>query len=80
MYIEHHTMINSVGAGKGSVPRAVDTETYRSNYDNIFKKTAEPSVVDIREELQTKFDAAVARRDTAEMACYWAQLTEYKVL
>ena len=73
-------MINSVGAGKGSVPRAVDTETYRSNYDNIFKKKAEASVGDAREELQAKFDAAVAKRDTAEMACYWAQLTEHKVL
>ena len=71
-------MINSVGAGKGSVPRAVDTETYRSNYDNIFKKTAEPSVVDFREDLQVKFDTAVANRDTAEMAYYWALLTETK--
>jgi hypothetical protein len=69
-------MINSVGAGKGSVPRAVDTETYRSNYDNIFKKNTEASAMDVREELQAKFDAAVAKRDTAEMAYYWALLTE----
>lgn len=73
-------MINPVGAGKGSVPRAVDNETYRSNYDNIFKKNTETSAMDVREELQAKFDAAVAKRDTAEMDCYWAQLTEHKVL
>lgn len=64
------------GAGKGDLPRAVDGASYRSNYDNIFKKTAEPSVTDAREELQTKFDTAVANRDTAKIAYYWALLTE----
>lgn len=73
-------MINSVGAGKGSVPRAVDNETYRSNYDNIFKKKELTPIQGEGVILQQKFDDAMARRDTAEMACYWAQLTEHKVL
>ena len=60
------------------MPRAVEGNAYRNNYDNIFKKTAEPSVMDTHEELQAKFDAAMANRDTAEMAYYWALLTETK--
>jgi hypothetical protein len=66
------------GAGKGSMPRAVEGNSYRNNYDNIFKKTAEPSVTDTHEELQAKFDAALASRDTEKMAYYWALLTETK--
>lgn len=31
-------MINTVGAGKGSIPRKVDLKTYDSNYDEIFRK------------------------------------------
>ena len=73
-------MINPVGAGKGSVPRAVDTEAYRSNYDNIFSKEPEtqPSTMEDREEIQARFDTAVANRDTAGMAYYWSLLTETK--
>ena len=66
------------GAGKGDLPRAVDGASYRNNYDNIFKKTTEPSVTDAHDELQAKFDAAMANRNTAEVAYYWALLTKTK--
>jgi hypothetical protein len=66
------------GAGKGDLPRAVDGASYRNNYDNIFKKTTEPSVTDTLEELQAKFDAAIANRNTAEVAYYWALLAKTK--
>jgi hypothetical protein len=31
-------MINSVGAGKGSIPRKVDLKVYGDNHDEIFRK------------------------------------------
>jgi len=62
------------GAGKGDLPRAVDGASYRSNYDNIFKKTTEPSVTDTREELAVEFDKAMDNRDTEKIAYYWALL------
>lgn len=34
-------MINTVGAGKGSVPRKVDLTTYYENFDAIFRKGKE---------------------------------------